>query len=175
MTTHLAQLAIGATLALAVVAACGGDDSTSGSADEARRTNSQATLDEIVVLWDDPSQVGTEEEVAAAIAAHATEEAVIYDTAFPGDTPYAEAFYSTLYGGVMDAMLDVTHSWLSEDGSQGGVLWLWSGTNIEGNSFELAGISLIDFDEDGKVAYEYVTYPYDPSFVREAIMGVGTE
>ena len=153
-----------------VVTACSSDESSN----EERREASQATLDEIVALWEDPSEVGTKEEVAAAIAAHSTEDAVIYDTAFPGDTPYATGFYNTLYGGVMSATLDITHSWLSEDGSQGGTLWLWSGTNTEGDSFELAGISLIDFDEDGKVAYEYVTYPYGSDFVSDAIMGSGT-
>ncbi len=150
-----------------VVTACGSDESSS----EDRREASQATLDEIMALWEDPSEVGTKEEVAAAIAAHSTEDAMIYDSAFPGDTPYATGFYNTLFGGVSSATLDITHSWLSEDGSQGGTLWLWSGTNTDGDPFELAGISLIDFDEDGKVAYEYVTYPYESDVVREAIMG----
>ena len=152
------------------VAACSSDESS----DQERYEASRATMDEIEALLDDPSQVGTEEEVAAAIAAHATEDAVMYDTAFPAEISYEEAFYNTLYAGAMDATLDITHSWLSEDGSQGGALWLWSGTNTQGNAFELAGISLIDFDEDGKVAYELVTYPYESSFVRDAIMGDGT-
>lgn len=154
-----------------VVTACGSDETS----DEERYEASRATLDEIEALLDDPSQVGTEEEVAAAIAAHATEDAVMYDTAFPAEISYEESFYNTLYAGTMDATLDVTHSWLSEDGSQGGALWLWSGTNAAGNPFEVAGISLIDFDENGKVAYELVTYPYASEYVREAVMGAGTE
>ncbi len=154
-----------------VVTACSSDESS----DEQHFEASRATLDEIVALLDDPSQVGTEEEVAAAIAAHATEDAVMYDTAFPADIPYEEAFYNTLYSGMMDATLDVTHSWVSKDGSQGGALWLWNGTNARGNPFEVAGISLIDFDENGKVAHELVTYPHPNEYMQEAVFGAGTE
>ena len=154
-----------------VVVACGSDETS----DEERYEASRATLDEIVALLDDPSQVGTEEDVAAAIAAHATEDAVMYDTAFPAEISYEESFFNTLYAGTMDATLDVTHSWLSDDGSEGGALWLWSGTNAVGNPFEIAGISLIDFDENGKVAYELVTYPHPSEYVREAVTGAGTE
>ncbi len=45
-----------------VVTAC----SAGESSDEQHFEASRATLDEIVALLDDPSQVGTEEEVAAA-------------------------------------------------------------------------------------------------------------
>ncbi len=72
---------------------------------------------------------------------------------------------------MMDATLDVTHSWVSKDGSQGGALWLWKGTNARGNPFEVAGISLIDFDENGKVAHELVTYPHPNEYMQEAIFG----
>jgi len=60
-----------------------------------------------------------------------------------------------------------------DDGSQSAALWLWHGTNIAGNPFELAGISLATHDEDGLISYELVTYPYPDDYVREAVMGSG--
>ena len=87
--------------------------------------------------------------------------------------PYEQAFDNTLYGGAMDAEIDIHDSWVSDDGSQGGFMWVWRGQNTQGNPFELLGLSLVDFDENGKVAYELVTYPYADDYVRDAVMGGG--
>jgi hypothetical protein len=91
-----------------------------------------------------------------------------------GAAPMREAWHNTLYGGGMDARIDAYDTWVSEDGSQGGVLWLWYGTNASGRPFELPGISLMEFDEDGRIAYEYVAYPYPDDYVWGAVIGSGT-
>jgi hypothetical protein len=131
-------------------------------------------MNEIIAILDDPEAHGTEDEVADVIATQATEAAVMDDDVF-GPYPYREGFFNTLYFDGADARIEVYVSWLSEDGTQGGFLWMWSGTNPGGHPFELAGISLIEFAEDGRIAYERVTYPYPDEYVYEAWMGGGTE
>jgi len=84
------------------------------------------------------------------------------------------AWRNTLYVGTMDARIDVTYIWLSEDGSQGGDLWLWHGTNAAGNPFELSGVNLDEFDEDGLIARSHVVYPYPDEYVLKAVLGSGT-
>ena len=124
-------------------------------------------------VLDDPEAYGTEDEVVDLLATRATADAVMDDAVF-GAAPMREAWHNTLYGGAMDARIDAYDTWVSEDGSQGGVLWLWYGTNASGRPFELPGISLMEFDEDGKIAYEYVTYPYPDDYVWGAVVGSGT-
>lgn len=96
------------------------------------------------------------------------------DDAVFGAVGYRTGFYNALYAGDVDAVIDVYHSWVSDDGSQGGVLWVWHGTNAAGNPFELAGISLTTHDEEGLISYEFVTYPYPDDYVDEAVFGAGT-
>ena len=128
---------------------------------------------EIVAILDDPESFGTEQEVADLLATHATEDAVMDDEVF-GAVNYRDGFYNTLYSDAMDAEIDVYETWMSDDGSQGGVLWMWHGTNAEGNPFELAGVSITTHDEEGMITYEYVTYPHDDEYVRVAAFGGGT-
>lgn len=138
-----------------------------------RRDKVRAHLDEIIALLDDPEAFGTEEEVADLIATHATPDALMDDEVF-GAVNYRSGFYNTLYAGAMSARIDVHYSWVSDDGSQGVILWLWHGINAAGNPFELAGISLTTHDDEGLITYEFVTYPYLDEYVREAVIGEGT-
>lgn len=124
-------------------------------------------------ILDDPQGFGTEDEVVDLLASHAADGTVMDDDVF-GALPYRQAWHNTLFGGAMDARIDVYDIWVSEDGSQGGVLWVWHGLNAKGNPFELPGISLMEFDEDGLLAYELVTYPYPDDYVREAAFGDGS-
>lgn len=151
------------------------DDLASQVSDrEARHAASLATVEGIEAILADPESFGTTEtEIAAALDAYATEDAVMDDTVF-GAADYRTAWYNTMFGGAIDADIDVYHHWLTEDGSQGGSLWVWYGTNAAGNPFELAGISLNEYDEDGRLAYELVTYPYPDEYVDEAVFGAGT-
>jgi hypothetical protein len=48
------------------------------------------------------------------------------------------------------------------------------GTNLAGNSFELAGIALDQYNGDGLITNEYVVYPYADDYVRQAVSGTGT-
>ena len=113
------------------------------------------------------------EAVVDALAALAVDGAKMDDEVF-GAVPLRQGWYYTLFGDSMDARIDVKHHWLSEDGSQGGSLWVWHGTNPNGKPFELVGISLMDYDEQGRLTNEFVTYPYPDEYVEEAVDGAGT-
>ena len=141
--------------------------------DTERYVAALATQVAVEGILNDPESYGTEADVVALLATYATEDAVMDDAVF-GAVPIENAWYYTLYGGAMDAEIDNYYRWLSDDGSQGGALWLWHGTNQAGNQFELPGISLDEYDENGLVSYEYVAYPYPADYVREAITGGGT-
>ena len=137
-----------------------------------RHDKAKATQEAIRAILDDPESVGNEQEVIAALISHATPDAMMDDAVF-GATDMRTAWYLTLYGGTVDATVDTTYTWLSEDGSQGGSLWLWHGTNLAGNPFELAGINLTDYNEEGLVSNSYVVYPYPADYVTEAFEGAG--
>lgn len=136
-----------------------------------RYDNAARIQSEILAILDDPEAFGTENEIADLLATHATPGALMDDDVF-GAVNYRTGFYNTLYG-MADAQIDVYDNWLCDDGSQGGVLWQWHGTNNAGNPFALAGISLVTHDEDGLISYELVTYPYTDAYVRETFMGSG--
>jgi len=147
--------------------------SSAAAGSSARREAALEALELDRQVLDDPESYGTEDEVVDLLASHATDDAVMDDAVF-GAVPMREAWHNTLYGGTFDARIDVYETWVSDDGSQGGVLWIWYGTNAAGNPFELAGISLVEFDEEGRIAYELVTYPYSDAYVKTATFGEGT-
>lgn len=138
-----------------------------------RYEKSLANQEAVEEILHNPASYGSEEDVVALLATYATEDAVMDDIVF-GAIPIENAWYYTLYSGTMDAEIDYYYRWLSEDGSQGGTLWLWHGTNQAGNPFELPGIALDEYDEDGLITYEYVVYPYPDDYVRNAKDGSGT-
>lgn len=132
------------------------------------------TMEAMEDILHNPESYGTEEEVVDLLATYATEHAVMEDIVL-GTVPIRSAWFYTLYGGSMDSEIDIYHRWLSADGSEGVILWMWHGTNQAGNPFELAGMSLDDFDGNGLLSHEYVVYPYPDDYVREAVTGSGTE
>jgi len=138
-----------------------------------RHDKSKATQDAVKAILDNPESVGTEQEVVDALDALAVPGAVMEDAAL-GSIDMRQGWYETLYGGAMDSRIDTTYTWVSKDGSQGGSVWLWHGTNTAGNPFELAGVNLDEFDEDGLIAHSYVVYPYPDAYVDEAVYGSGT-
>lgn len=151
--------------ALAAAAATAEDTS-------ARYEAALATQEAVRDILHHPEQYGTEDDVIDLLASYATPDAVMDDDVF-GAIGMRHAWHNTLYGGSMDAEIDITHEWLSEDGSQGGALWLWHGTNAVGYPFELAGIALDTFDDSGSITHEYVVYPYPDDYVRQAVVGTG--
>ncbi|HSF86709.1 MAG TPA: hypothetical protein VLG28_13780 [Acidimicrobiia bacterium] len=146
---------------------------TASSEPSDRYQKSLANQEAVERILNDPESYGTEDEVVDLLASYATEDAVMDDAVF-GAAPIKSAWHQTLYGDAMDAEIDNYYRWLSDDGSQGGVLWMWHGTNLAGNPFQLPGISLNQYDEEGLLTYQYVVYPYPDEYVDEAIAGNGT-
>jgi hypothetical protein len=139
----------------------------------ARRDAAFEGLAMLKEILDDPESFGTEDQVVDLLASFAAVGTVMDDDVF-GAAPYRQAWRSTLYGEAFDAKIDIHHYWVTADGSQGGVLWIWHGLNAKGNPFELAGISLTKFDEEGLISYELVTYPYPDDYVRAVAFGDGS-
>lgn len=138
-----------------------------------RYQKSLATQEAVDDILRNPGSYGSEEDVVEMLASYATEDAVMDDAVF-GAVPIKNAWYYTLFGGTMDSEIDNYYFWLSDDGSQGGALWMWHGTNQAGNPFELAGIALDEYDENGLLTYTYVVYPYPDEYVRAAVEEGGT-
>jgi hypothetical protein len=174
------------------VAACSTDESTQSLQDQlasvqaerdqlaaqldARATRHEASLATITAEEDilaNQDSYESPEAVVDALAALATPDAKMDDEVF-GAVNLRQGWYYTLFGDSMDARIDVHHHWLSEDGSQGGSLWVWHGTNSNGKPFELVGISLMDYDDQGRLTNEFVTYPYPDEYVEGAVDGAGT-
>lgn len=65
---------------------------------------------------------------------------------------------------------------MSEDGSNGGALWNRVGTAYNGEPFELTGITLTTFDDEGPVTGQSVKWPYDHEYVKTVLAnGSGSE
>lgn len=143
----------------------------------ARYERSTATIEATEAILHDPKAYGTEEELADSRGEFAVEGAVMDDDVF-GSVAFRDGFLNTLYGGTVDPDIDteieIFDKWLSADGSQGGSLWVWRGTNAESNPFELVGSKLTDYDENGMITYQFVSYPYSDEYVWDAVFGEGT-
>ena len=144
---------------------------------QSRHDAAQRTIDAVEAILADPDAYESEEAVADALGGLATPTAQMEDAVF-GAAPMRDAWLYTLFGDSsspdLDSDITVYHHWLSDDGSQGGSLWVWHGVNGNGNPFELVGVSLDSYDEEGRVTHEFVTYPYPDEYVEEAIDGAGT-
>jgi hypothetical protein len=154
-----------------LLAACSSDPTASQST--ARHDKSLAAQRAIRAILDDPEAYGSESEVAKALASYYTPDAEMEDAVY-GSIGVRQAWYNTLYQGSIDATFDQYYNWVSEDGSEGGSLWNWHGTNYAGNPFEIAGFSRITYTEDGLLSHEYVVYPYPDEYVHQALEGAGT-
>ncbi|MEA3511288.1 MAG: hypothetical protein U9R51_07630, partial [Actinomycetota bacterium] len=69
----------------------------------------------------------------------------------------------------MDATIHTWTSWLSEDGSVGGSLWTWSGTARNGEPFDLQGLEISRFDDEGLYTEVIMQYPYEDAEVHRRI------
>ncbi len=115
---------------------------------------------------------GSPSEVAEKLSTFATEDAQMDNDVF-GATGIRSAWFYTLYGETQ-AEIDTIQQWVDPDGSQGGALSIWQGTNSAGYPFALIGIAIDTYNDDGLVTHEWIAYPYD-DYVLEAIYGNGTE
>jgi hypothetical protein len=136
---------------------------------ERRYDKSLATQIALAEIIADPASFGTELQVLNLLMTYATAGAVMDDVAF-GAVSMRDGWENTLFGG-LDADLKTWKTWLSEDGSQGGSLWTWSGTGLDGQPFELIGINLDNYDDEGRVTYELVAWPYEDDYVVSAVTG----
>ena len=137
------------------------------AADAIRYEKSLETQALLVEIIGDPDAFGTEEEVLAALNEIAVDGAVMNDSAFGAAGVYA-GWSNTLYGG-LDSKIPTWVTWMCDDGLMGGSLWTWMGTARNGEPFELIGVDVSSFTDDGKAAHIDVDWPYEGAFVRDAV------
>jgi len=125
---------------------------------------SNATIDAIGEITSDPSAYGTEGEVLELLRQHYVPGAITHDLAY-GRIDVIEGWDNTLFGGQVDAVTTEWHNWVCDDGSQGGSLWTWEGTNFLGEPFELIGVALAGFNEKGINTGATVMWPYPDEYV----------
>lgn len=132
----------------------------------ARSETTASNVERVAEIVDDPDAFGSREEVLDQLMTMvASPDVVMDDTAF-GPVPMRQAWSSTLWG--RDATIKTWVRWACADGTQAGSLWTWVGESINGEPFELIGINLDDYNEEGKVTYSLVDWPYEAAYVREA-------
>jgi hypothetical protein len=136
------------------------------SASASRSDKTEATVETLAAIIDDPDSFGTKSEVLDLLMTMATDDAVMDDTAF-GDVPMRSAWSNTLWGS--SANIETMVTWVCDDGSQAGSLWKWSGEARNGEPFELIGVNLDEYNDEGKVTYSLVDWPYEGSYVRDAL------
>jgi hypothetical protein len=106
----------------------------------------------------DPTSYGTESEVLAMLKEMAVPGLTSDDEVF-GTADWVSGWHYTLFNST-DSHIKTWHSWLADDGSVGGSLWTWSGSARNGEPFELQGVEISHFDEDGRYAEIVMFYPY---------------
>lgn len=131
-----------------------------------RYDRAKATQEALIAVIQDPSAFGTEEEVLDLLDSFAAPGAGTGDMAW-GDSlgPWRIGWRNTLFGPT-EGSVKTWRYWLSDDGSVGGSLWTWSGTAINGEPFEIAGVELSRFDEDGLYTELVMFYPYEDAEVH---------
>ena len=139
-----------------------------------RHDKTVAVMEGVWAILDDPTSVGDEDAVVEALAAFATPDAEMEDDAFHESVAMRQAWENTLFADAMDSTFDSLHTWVSDDGSMSGSLWIWHGTNVAGNPFELIGVQIDTHDDEGRISHELVVYPYPDEYVGEAVEGDGT-
>lgn len=166
------------------VAACAGDSELEDvkaerdalaaelAAVESRYEMSRANQEMIAEIIAEPEAFGDRSEALDKMTALATPEAVMDDTAF-GPVPIRSAWDNTVFG--TDSTIKTWVTWLADDGSSGGSLWTWTGTASNGEPFELIGINLDDYDENGLVTYSLVDWPYPAEAVKAAVATGGPD
>jgi len=132
----------------------------------ARFGKSSATIDAIGEIVSDPSAFGTEDEVLDILSQYFAPGATTHDLAY-GEIEVIAGWRNTLFGGQVDAVTTEWHNWVCEDGSQGGSLWTWEGTNFNGEPFALIGISIAGFNDEGLNTGDTVMWPYPDEYVWE--------
>jgi hypothetical protein len=134
---------------------------------ERRFELSNETIDAVGEIVSDPSAFGTEDEVLELLSRYFAPGATTHDLAY-GEIETIAGWRNTLFGGQVDAVTTEWHNWVCEDGSQGGSLWTWEGTNFLGQPFELIGVSIQRFNDEGLGTGNTVMWPYPDEYVWQA-------
>lgn len=142
---------------------CGGDSTESQGATD-RYEKAKATQAKVIAIVADPQAFGSQEEVLAMLEEMAVPGLVSVDEAF-GSVDWLSGWRYTLFGDT-DAEIKTWRSWLSDDGSMGGSLWTWSGTASNGKPFDLQGVEVSRYDENGLVSEIVMFYPYEDEEVQ---------
>jgi len=129
-----------------------------------RYEKAKATQETAFAIIADPLAFGSEEDVLDLLDEMAVSGTPYGDAAF-GSIAWRAGWRNTLFSQV-DATIRTWASWLSEDGSVGGSLWTWSGTARNGEPFDLEGIEISTYDEDGLYSSVMVHYPYEDAEVK---------
>ncbi len=135
-----------------------------------RYGNAKANQETLLAIIKDPAAFGTEQEVLDILDEMATPDVASGDLAFGGVMTgiWRQGWRNTLFGG-MDASIHTWTSWLSEDGSVGGSLWTWSGSAQNGEQFDLQGLEISRFDDEGLYTEVIMQYPYENAEVHRRI------
>ena len=131
-----------------------------------RFAKTSATVETVNSVVSDPQAFGTEDEVLERLRAFTVPGAVTNDLAY-GSVDTIRGWRNTLFGGSVDAETYVWFDWVCEDGSQAGSLWTWRGLNVLGDPFELIGVNVSDFNEQGLETHQTVAWPYEFEHVYE--------
>ena len=123
----------------------------------------QAALAEIIA---DPTAYGSEEEALDLLMGYAIDDAVMDDVAL-GSIGMREAWRETIFW--TDSDIETFATWIADDGSNGGSLWVWSGLATNGEPFDLVGVNIDTYNDDGLITYERVVWPYPDAYVQQAL------
>ena len=141
-----------------------------GESGSRRHESAKANQETLLAIIKDPAAFGSEQEVLDILDEMATPDVASGDLAFGGVTTgiWRRGWRNTLFGG-MDATIHTWTSWLSEDGSVGGSLWTWSGSAQNGEPFDLQGLEISRFDDEGLYTEVIMQYPYENSGVHRRV------
>ncbi len=135
-------------------------------ADVARFETVQAQVELRNAVATDPSSFGTEQEVLDMLSEGATPDAVMLDEAW-GSVPLMDAWRRTLFAGQVDAVTTEWRAWTCSDGRTSGSLWTWEGSNYVGEPFNLVGMNLNEYNDEGRLELSTVIWPYAHEYVYE--------
>jgi hypothetical protein len=117
----------------------------------------------LVEMMENPEEYGTEDEWLDLVDTLAVPGTFYGDDVF-GGIDWRSGWRNTMFGNV-NATITTWHRWMSDDGSNAGSMWTWSGTAQNGEPFDLQGIEISAFDEEGLYTGVTVYYPYDDAEV----------
>ncbi len=142
------------------------------AAGESRHELSLENQQLVAEIIADPEAFGDREAALDALTALATPGTIMDDTAF-GPVAIRVAWDNTIFG--TDSTIETWATWLAEDGASGGSLWTWSGVADNGEPFELIGVDIDDYDEQGLLTHSLVDYPYPAETVKAALQTGGPD